>query len=244
AYGFRYILKRPSLLGLQLVFFGANFMSAIGFTLLAPMILSRTNNNELLLGSVQSAAAVGGVVGGVIMSVWGGPKKMVHGVLLGWGLTGLAQAVFGSGQTIAVWAVAGFTFALFGPIINASNQAIWQAKVAPDVQGRVFAIRRLIAWVSTPIAQLLAGPLADFVLEPAMSDGGGLSGTFSRLVGTGPGAGMSLMILVSGLLVTAVGLGSYLFPAVRNAESLLPDHAQTGGAETDVPADVSEPAPA
>jgi MFS transporter, DHA3 family, macrolide efflux protein len=31
------------------------------------------------------------------------------------------------------------------PLVNASNQAIWQAKVAPDVQGRVFAVQRLIA---------------------------------------------------------------------------------------------------
>jgi len=54
-------------------------------------------------------------------------------------------------------------------LINSSNQAIWQAKVAPDLQGRVFATRRLIAWFVTPFATLLAGPLADYVFEPAMN---------------------------------------------------------------------------
>lgn len=228
AYGFRYILERRSLLGLQLVFLGANLMSALGFTLLAPMILSRTGNNELLLGSVQSTAAIGGMIGGLLMSAWGGPRRLVHGVLLGWAFTGMAAVLFGSGQTAVIWIVSGFMFTLFGPIINGSNQAIWQAKVAPDVQGRVFAIRRLIAWVSAPIGQLVAGPLADFVMEPAMMEGGALAGLFGRLVGTGPGAGMGLLILLAGVVITAVGFGAYLFPVVRNAEELLPDHEQSG----------------
>ncbi|KAA3663661.1 MAG: MFS transporter [Chloroflexi bacterium] len=228
AYGFRYILKRPSLLGLQLVFLAGNFISSISFSLLAPMILLRTGNNELLLGSVQSTIAIGGVVGGLLMSVWGGPKRLVHGVLLGWAFTGLAAAVFGAGQTAVIWITSGFMFTLVSPIINGSNQAIWQSKVAPDVQGRVFAIRRLIAWVSSPLGLLIAGPLADFVMEPAMQQGGGLTNAFGWLVGTGPGAGMSLMILISGVLITAVGCASYLFPAVRNAEDLLPDHEQSG----------------
>jgi hypothetical protein len=112
----------------------------------------------------------------------------------------------------------------FVPIVNGSNQAIWQAKVAPDVQGRVFATRRLIAQISFPAATLLAGPLADYVFEPAMMPGGGLSGVFSRLVDTGPGAGMALMIVLTGVLGTLVGLGGYAFRAVRDAEDVLPDH--------------------
>ena len=226
AYGFRYILARPSLLGLQLLFFGTNFMNALGFTVFAPMILARTGSNELIFGSVQSVTAVGGVAGGLLMSAWGGPKRLVHGVVFGWVITGIAQSVFGMGQALPIWAVAGFFLAVTGPIINGSNQAIWQAKVAPDVQGRVFAIRRLIAWVSAPIAQLIAGPLADFVMEPAMQEGGALAGAFGWLVGTGSGAGMGLMMVVSGLFVTLVALGAFSNPVVRNAEDLLPDHEQ------------------
>jgi MFS family permease len=228
AYGFRYILARPSLLGLQLLFFGANFMSALGNTVFAPMILSRTGNNELIFGSVQSAAAVGGVVGGLLMSAWGGPKRLVYGVVFGWVFTGLAQTVFGTGQIVPVWLAAGFAMALVGPIINGSNQAIWQAKVAPDVQGRVFAIRRLIAWVSTPLAQLIAGPMADYVMEPAMQEGGALAGTFGWLVGTGNGAGMGLMMVVAGILSSLVALAAFSTNVVRHAEELLPDHEQTG----------------
>lgn len=224
-FGFRYIFARPSLLGLQLVFLAGNLMAGIGFTVLAPMVLARTGNNEIVFGSVQSVGAIGGVVGGVVMSMWGGPKRRVHGVLLGWVGSGLlAQMLMGLGRGLPVWALAMFIGGLLIPIINGSNQAIWQAKVAPDVQGRVFASRRLIAWITQPLSPLIGGLLADFVLEPAMLAGGSTTSAFSWLVGAGPGSGMALLMVLTGVLATAVGLGAYLFPAVRNAEEILPDH--------------------
>lgn len=225
AYGFRYIFRRPSLLGLQIVFMAGNFLSGIGLTLMAPMILARTGNNELIFGSVQSVGAVGGVVGGLLMSLWGGPKRLVHGVLLGWLASSLlGQTLLGLGQDVIIWAAAAFFLSFFAPIINGSNQAIWQAKVAPDVQGRVFSVRRLIAWVSAPLASLVAGPLADNVFEPALMPGGALVDTFAALVGSGPGAGMSLILILSGLLAALVTVSGYLIPLIRNAEDLLPDH--------------------
>lgn len=224
AYGFRYIFERRSLLGLQLVFLFGNFFSTIGFTLVAPMVLARTDSNELIFGGVQTAGAVGGVIGGLAMSAWGGTKRKVHGVLAGWAISSvLGQILFGLGRSLPVWAAGSFMFAFFMPLINSSNQAIWQAKIAPDVQGRVFAIRRLIAWAVTPLATLIAGPLADFVFEPGMQSGSLLAQGFGWLTGIGPGAGMSLMIIASGIGSMFVGLGGYAFRVVRDAEELLPD---------------------
>ena len=134
------------------------------------------------------------------------------------------MVVLGLGQTLPVWAAGIFLMAFFGPFINGSNQALWQAKVAPDVQGRVFTTRRLIAWLVSPISQLLAGPLADRALEPAMAEGGSLTPVFSWLVGTGTGAGMGLLFVFAGLLAALTGLSGYFFPVVRNAEDILPDH--------------------
>lgn len=189
------------------------------------MILGRTGNDELIFGSVQSVGAIGGVVGGVVMTAWGGPKRRVHGVLLGWFCFGLlGQTVIGLGQALPIWAIGTFLITFFGPIINGSNQAIWQAKVAPDVQGRVFTTRRLIAWLVSPISQLLAGPLADKILEPAMAEGGSLAPVFGWLVGTGAGAGIALLFVATGLMAAMVGLGGYLFRAVRDVEDILPDH--------------------
>ncbi|MBN2149019.1 MAG: hypothetical protein JW726_16660 [Anaerolineales bacterium] len=101
----------------------------------------------------------------------------------------------------------------------------------PDLQGRVFSIRRLIAWFVNPLSQLIAGPLADFVLEPAMRQETFLSNALGWLVGVGPGRGMALMFVVCGLAATVVGVGGYAFRLLRDVEILMPDHDQLPLAE-------------
>jgi len=78
AFGFRYIFARPSLLGLQLLFFAGNLFSGVAYTVMAPMILARTGQNALIFGTVQTAGAIGAVVGGIAMSAWGGFKRRIH----------------------------------------------------------------------------------------------------------------------------------------------------------------------
>lgn len=226
-FGFGYIWKRPSLFWLQMVFFSINLTATFGFTVMAAMILARTNNNATILGSVESAGAVGGVVGGLLLSAWGGPRKRIHGVLLGMIAVSLFnQVLMGLGRSLPVWGLASFIGAMLIPILNGSNQAIWQAKVPPDLQGRVFSVRRLIAQITAPLAMLIAGPLADHVFEPALQPGGTLVPLFGALVGTGEGAGMALMFILSGLAGAFVGILGYLVPIIRDVETLLPDHDQ------------------
>src|SRR5512142_184959 len=103
SFGFKYIFARPSLLGLQMVFFFGNLFSGIGFAVLAPMILARTAQNTVALGSVESAASIGMLVGGVVMSAWSGFRNRVHGVLLGWMFIGITGVVFGLGHGLPIW---------------------------------------------------------------------------------------------------------------------------------------------
>jgi MFS family permease len=242
AYGFQYIFARPSLLGLQLVFLAGNFFATLAFTTLPALILARTNQNELIFGTTQAFGAAGGVVGGLLMSAWGGPRRLVRGVLGGWALSGMSMIVVGFGRGLPLWAAGLFVGSVLIPVINGSNQAIWQAKVAPDVQGRVFSIRRLIAWVANPLSQLAAIPLADRLLGPAMLEGGSLAPVFGPLVGTGPGAGLSLLFILVGLVAVLVGLAGYLIPAVRDVEELLPDHETAADEPVLAPAATTEPA--
>ena len=225
-YGFKYIFQRPSLLGLQIIFFFGNLFAGIQWTLFTPMILARTAQNSLIFGSVQTAGAVGGVIGGIIMSAWGGFKKRVHGVLAGHILIGLSGMLLGIATGLPLWIPAIILVNLLVPLINSSNQAIWQSKVAPDVQGRVFSARRLIAWFAQPLTPIIGGTLADFVMEPAMRTQSSLSNAFSWLVGSGPGAGMGLLTVFACLGVTLVGLTGYFIRPVRQAETILPDHDQ------------------
>jgi DHA3 family macrolide efflux protein-like MFS transporter len=223
-YGLRYIVERRGLLGLQLLFAGGNLADYGGFVLFAPMILARTGSSELVLGSVQSAGAAGALVGGLLLSIWGGPKRRIHAVLLGWGLASLGMVLMGLGRSPIVWIAAGFFYTLFEPIVDGADQAIWQAKVAPDVQGRVFGTQLLISHATLPVAMLLAGPLADHLFEPAMMPGGSLAGTYGWLVGVGPGAGMALMIVLAGILGGLVPLLGYAVRGVRDVEVILPDY--------------------
>ncbi|MBZ0275782.1 MAG: MFS transporter [Anaerolineae bacterium] len=224
-YGFRYIFQRHSLLGLQLTFFFGNLLSSMALVLFAPMILARTGNDAILLGQLQSIFGVGGVLGGLFLTAWGGPKRRVYGLLTGWLLSSLfGVVVLGLGRELIGWGIGSFAVTFFIPLINGSNQAIWQAKVAPDVQGRVFATRRLIAQITAPAAMLIAGPLADQVFEPGMMAEGSLTGLFGGLVGTGPGAGMAVIFVLTGLGTVLICVIAYALPVIRNAELLLPDH--------------------
>jgi len=234
--GFQYIFARPSLLGLQMVFFFGNLFSGMTFTLLAPMVLARTGQDSIIYGSVQTIGAVGGILGGVVMSIWSGLKRRQFGVIFGWMMEGIFFVILlGVGRGLPVWGAAMVLGGLIGALINTSNQAFWQAKVAPDLQGRVFSARRLIAWFTQPISPIIAGTLADFVLEPAMRTESTFSNMFSSLVGTGPGSGMSLLMIFCGITVTLVGLTAYFIPAIRNADKLLPDHDELAKA-ADTPA--------
>ena len=227
AYGFKYIFERRGLLYLQIILFMGNLFIGFRNTLLAPMVLSRTGNNSLIFGSVQSAGAIAAVVGSLVMSAWGGFKRRIHGLLLGWGLFFLfGVLLMGLGRGLVVWIPAMVLAGIVAVMGSTSANALWQTKVAPDVQGRVFSARRLIAWIPDPIIPLIAGPLADYVMEPAMQSQGLMAKTFGWLVGNGPGAGMSLLIILcsfGGMLTLGSG---FLIPAVRNVEKILPDHDQ------------------
>lgn len=224
-FGFRYIAANPPLLGIQIIFSFVNLFGIISFTLLPIMVLARTGNDEVTLATVQSMLGIGGLIGGIIMSIWGGPKRRVHGVFMGMFLSGIfGQMLLGIGQNVITWSVGAFMLMFFIPFVNGSNQAIWQSKVPPDLQGRVFSVRRLVAQITMPIGILLIGPLADTVFEPAMMTGGALVPIFGDLVGIGAGAGMGVMFLITGFLGALSGLAGYIFPFVRNAEDILPDH--------------------
>jgi DHA3 family macrolide efflux protein-like MFS transporter len=232
-FGFRYIFSNPSLLGLLLIFFCTNLTFGLVMILFAPMILARTADNTVILGTTQMMFGIGGVVGGLVIAAWGGFKRRIHGILLGLILMSIfGQIIIGLGQSIRMWALGAFLAMFFLPLVQGSSQAIWQAKVSPDIQGKVFATRRLIAQISSPVAMILGGRLADAVFEPAMAAGGGFAQFFQPLVGSGPGSGMAVLFVFSGILGVIVGLIGYLVPVVRQVETRLPDYDAPGRATT------------
>lgn len=213
------------MLGLQLSFFLSNLLNGFVFTLFTPFILLRTGNDTIMLGTIQAAFGVGGVLGGLLLSAWGGLKRKIDGIFLG-GAASYLLGVFilGIGKSNLFWVLGAFLTMFFVPLTNGSSQSLWQSKVPYEMQGRVFATRLFIAQISAPIAMTIAGPLADNILLPGLNEGGFLVPYFGWLTGTGPGAGIALLYIITSFLGIAVCLVGYLFKEIRDVEKILPDH--------------------
>lgn len=239
AYGFCYIADRPNLLILLLVFAAHNLFVGLHASLYRPMILARTNSDQMILAMVQSGFGIGGVIGGLVVVAWGGPRgRKVRAVLGFFLLCAVARWGLGSDGPAVLWVLSSFVVALTYAIGKSLRHALWQSKVAPHVQGRVMSTRQMIRLLTYIVTMLAAGPLADQVFEPAMMPGGRLADAFGWLVGTGPGAGMGLLTVLDGAVCGLILLGGFLLPAVRNIEALIPDH---DAVSTSVPAKTSEP---
>ena len=232
AFGFKYIFKRPSLLGFVIMLFFANLFLGFPNSVHVPLILSRTGNSSLILGAVETAGAISWTLGSLIMSAWGGPKRRIHGVLLGWTVYCLAGNIaFGLGRSPGVWIPAILVAGVGSSVGIATAQAILQVKVAPDVQGRVFSARRLLTWFPDTFTPVLGGLLADHVMEPAMQNGSWMSRLFGWMAGTDSGSGMAVMMVIFGLLTILALLSGYVFPQIRRMEDILPDHDQLAKVE-------------
>ena len=226
-YGIKYILKRPSLLGIQLIFFFGNFFSgiALSVTALYTMASLRTGGDPEMAGTVQSIGALAAVLAGAYLSIYGRVKNPVRVILVGWILSSMfGLTLLGIGQILVVWVLAKVVDAVFGPIVDVAIETFLQTKIPPDVQGRVFSASDFIAQAIIPITPLLAGYFGERIFEPAMAAGGTLAHTFGWLVGTAPGSGFGLMIFLCGVGGTLVGLWGYFLPAIRDADQTLPDY--------------------
>jgi MFS transporter, DHA3 family, macrolide efflux protein len=221
AYGWSYITSRPGLLSLLIFFAVTNFLTSITLVLGTPLVLSFASVS--VLGTILSLAGCGMLIGSLTMSFWGGPKRRVHSVLGFELLIGLSLIATGLRPNAPLVAVGTFVYACSLPFVLSSSQAIWQSKVAPEVQGRVFAVRRMIAWSCVPLAYLVAGPLADRVFNPLLLPNGPLSDSLGRVIGVGQGRGLGLLFVVVGLLVTATAVAGYFYPRLRLLEDELPE---------------------
>jgi MFS family permease len=226
-FGFKYIFQRPPLLGFVVMLFFANLFLGFPNSVHVPMILSRTGNGSIVLGAVETAGAISWTVGSLIMSGWGGPKRRIHGVLVGWAFYCLCgNIIFGLGRGLGIWIPAILVGGIGASVGIATSQALLQVKVAPDLQGRVFSARRMLTWFPDTFTPVLGGLLADKVMEPAMQNGSWVAKLFGWLTGNGPGSGMAVIMLVFGMLTILTTLSGFLFPRIRNMEDLLPDQDQ------------------
>lgn len=220
--GFLYIIARPGLLGILTFFALSNFLTGIVSVLTTPLVLSFSS--PAVLGTIASIGGAGMMTGSLVMSAWGGPKKLVNGIFSFTIVRGLSIILAGLSQSPVLLSIAAFCFFFSSPIVAGCSQAIWQKKVEPDIQGRVFAVRRMIAFSTLPLAYVIAGPLADKIFEPLMASGGILATSVGQIIGMGPGRGIGLIFIILGLMRIMTSIFAYFFfHRMRMVEEELPD---------------------
>lgn len=216
--GWRYVRTSPGLLGLLVVYSLYNlFGMFVTWWLVTPMVLVSTGNTAAL-GLINAAFSLGMIVGGTGMTVWGGPRRRIHGVLGAMVLTGLfGQAAFGFGRAFVVWALAAFVGAFLIAIEMGSNAAVWQARVPPELQGRVFAVRPAVEQGTIPVGLLLVGPVVDHLFEPAMR--GPVGAALAPVLGAGKVEGYVLAFVVFGLPPASAGVVGFSLPFIRGVDA-------------------------
>ena len=214
--GLVYLRARPGLLALLALFAALNLGLGMSLVLVTPLVLSFAPPPAL--GTVLSIGAAGGLLGSLVMSAWGGPRRRVRGVLGFALLVGLAVVLIGARASAVTVGVGLFLVTFFQPLLNGSSQVIWQSKVAPEIQGRVFAVRRMIAWSTAPLAYLLGAGLADRVFGPLLA---------------GAGRGIGMVFLLAGTLTVLTVIAGACVPRLRRLEEELPDAIPGEAGEAD-----------
>ena len=216
--GWRYICTHQGLFALIIFAAISNLLVGTISVLFSPMVLGFASAE--ILGLLLSIGGLGMFGGSMIMSLWGGPKKLIQGVLGFTILLGITIALGGVRPFIPIVAFGTFVAFFSLPIINGTNQTLLQLNVPHELQGRVFSLKRMISMSSLPVAYLAAGPLADFVFEPMMQPGHPVANTIGFVIGAGDGRGIGLIFVLMGLLTALAGMAGFFVPGLRSLQSV------------------------
>ncbi|MET7951769.1 amino acid adenylation domain-containing protein [Micromonospora sp. NPDC005324] len=221
ANGWRYIARRPGLRAALRFFVIDHAFYTLGFAVITPMLL--IEQSPVALGLALSAGGVGGLLGSLTMGLWGGTPRRATGMILFMAVASLGMAVVGVGAS-PVFAVVGmFALAFAESLIDGHWIALIQTKVGFDLQGRVLSIFITVMMLTMPLGYLVVGPLADHYVQPLLEPGGALAGTVGVVLGTGPGRGLALLVVLSGLLQLGWAIRGWCNPTLRLIEDNLPD---------------------
>lgn len=172
--GWTYLRRRPPLLHLLLLAAALNFALAaipVYQTLLTSFTLeadraARGLSFAATLAVLQTVTSAGMVLGGLAISAWGGFKqRRVLGILLPALLSGAGLILLGLSGNLALTAAAFALTVFMMPLTNAHSAGIWQSQVPRELQGRVFAVRRMVARFTVPLGMAFVSGLST-VLPP------------------------------------------------------------------------------
>lgn len=222
AEGFSFLKKEKGILYIMLTMAMINFFSRLTYeNILSPMILARSFDNSYILGVVNACMGIGGIIGGIVVSIKKESRHKASAIYISAALSFLfGDLIMAVGKNAFFWSVAAIAASIPIPFIFANQNVILYKKIPENMQGRVFAVRNAIQYSTIPIGIILGGYLADHVFEPFMSSESGLAELLKQIVGNGPGSGMAAMFLCTGICGFAVSIASCMNREIKKLNSL------------------------
>lgn len=219
-YGWNYLFELPGLPSFLILFTIYQFLIGFVSVLVYPMILSLTTSAGL--GKIAFVGGIGMLLSSIVMTTWKYSwHNIINLVLIGISLNGLCIVVCGLRPSIIQIGISVLLFFVVAPFINGLVQVIFQTKVAENMQGRVFALTGAISGSAIPLAAAFAGPLADYVFEPVMAfDGPWSKELVGQLIGSGPGRGIGLLLVIVGISLLITAIIGYQYPPLRKLDTL------------------------
>jgi DHA3 family macrolide efflux protein-like MFS transporter len=161
--GLRYVLSWPGLMGIIILAILLNALINPSFVMIPLLVREHFNGGAWHLGAIESASGIGMVLGGLLLTVWGGFRKRIVTALVGTVIMSLAILSVGliPPTLFSLVIVAFLVEGISNTAQNASFFAIMQARVSAHMQGRVFTLIQSLIVAVAPISTILAGSLAE-----------------------------------------------------------------------------------
>ena len=163
--GFRYIWRWSGLKGLFAMIMVMSFLSVPAFILLPILTANYFGGGAMQLAWMNGAWGLGLVLGGLLLSVWGGFERRMITIFTG--AIGIGVSYLLVGLTPASLLPLALLWLMGGAVMNSiaagAYMALLQAIVAPDIQGRVLTVGRSLTSAMIPLGMLFAGPFADWI---------------------------------------------------------------------------------
>ena len=205
--GVHFLREHMPLLHMILFFNVINFLAKMGNDgMLAPFVLSRTDNNQNALGMVQTAVALGILVGSIIITLTKPAKNKTRVIFIGCAITCFGNVVQSLTFTPIAWSIAAFISYLSAAILNANLDTVMRTHVPIEMQGRVFSAKDTLQNCTIPLGLFLGGILADYVFEPIMATPSALQSALGTFFGFGSGAGIAVMFFFVGILGSVISI--------------------------------------
>jgi DHA3 family macrolide efflux protein-like MFS transporter len=161
--GLAYI-RRNRAIQFLFVFSAFAFFLATPVIFLTPLLVTRSFGEEVWrLTANEVTFFVGSILGGIIMTAWGGFKNHFRTLGLSWILWAIFFTGLGLSRDFILYLFIMFLAGFPMPLFSASSTTLLQEMVQEDMHGRVFGVQSLIWNTVMPLGMLIYGPLADMV---------------------------------------------------------------------------------